>query len=336
MADVFIAKDIQTIIDKTDFSRLGNNVGIKVHFGEMGCVTYMNPEIVKAVYKKVISLGKKATLIESNVLYKGSRTNSTDHKKTAIEHGFDFAPIEILDGEMGDEFIEVPIENGFVTSAKIGIGIKQFDSMIAIAHFKGHDSAGYGGAFKTLGMGIGSRAGKLHMHAGISPSVKSSECIGCTTCRQGCDFGAIDMVEGKAIINPEKCVGCAMCIAVCPTNAVQIPWGDSTNEELQKKIVDYSAGVFKIIPLEKSIFINIMEKITKECDCFGVKQIPMMPDVGILESIDPVALDKACLDLAKEHSHNDFDKLNSSDNYVQVKHAEELGLGSQEYNLIEL
>jgi len=338
MSEVYLAQEIQTILDNIDYTKLGDNIAIKLHFGEKGCTTYMNPKLVKAVYDKLISLGKKATLIECNVLYRGSRTNSTDHLKTAKEHGFDFAPIDILDGENGEEYTEVKLDKGVAASVKIGKGITKYDSMLVITHFKGHGFAGYGGVFKNIGMGLGSRAGKLHMHSDLKPFVNKETCTGCETCIKNCNFDAIDLINNKAKINNEKCVGCAMCIAVCPVKAVEVPWGgpDDVNINLQKKIINYSEGVFKIIPKEKCIFINIMKDITPECDCKSYPQKPIMDDVGILFSYDPVSIDVACLDLADKNSDGKFDKINKIDKHIQTDYAHEKGLGEKEYKIIEL
>ncbi len=334
MAEVYFSKDIEKIMDEVDISKLGKNIAIKIHFGERGCVTYLNPEIVKKVYDKVVASGRKATLVECNVLYKGSRTTSTEHLKVAREHGFDFAPIDILDGEFGREYIEVAIENGKIESVKIGKGIKKYDSMIVISHFKGHSDAGYGGAFKNVGMGLGSRAGKLQMHSHTKPFVRSKNCIVCNNCIDHCDYDAISLVDGKAFIDDEKCVGCSMCIAVCPSRAVSVPWGGSTHEEVQRKIVDYTEGVMKLIP--NTFFINILENITKECDCVSIVQEPMMKDVGILYSKDIVAIDKASLNLADKYSNGEFDKINDVDKNVQVDYAFSKGLGEKDYKLIDL
>lgn len=336
MSKVYLAQEIQTILNNIDYDKLGNNIAIKLHFGEKGCTTFMNPKLVKAVYDKILSLGKKATLIECNVLYRGSRTNSTDHLKTAKEHGFDFAPIDILDGENGEEYTEVKLDKGIATTVKIGKGLQKYDSMIVLTHFKGHGFAGYGGVFKNLGMGLGSRAGKLHMHSDLKPYVDKNNCTGCETCIKNCNFDAITLIDSKAEINHDKCVGCAMCIAVCPVGTVQVPWGSSSDTELQKKIVNYTDGVFKIIPKEKCIFINIMENITPECDCKGRSQKPMMQDVGILLSYDPVSIDRACLDLAEKYSDGKFDKINKVDKSIQVDYSHEKGLGEKEYEIIEL
>jgi uncharacterized protein len=331
MEKVLLSKEIENILDNMDFSVLGKNVAIKVHFGERGCETYVNPKIVKKVYDKIVSLGKKATLVECNVLYRGSRTTKKDHLQTAKEHGFDFAQIDILDGEKGEEFIEAAYTGG---KAKLGKGIKKYDSMVAITHFKGHMMAGFGGAFKNLGMGLGSRAGKLDMHSKVNPSVNSSKCIGCSTCIKNCNANAISLINGKAFINKEKCEGCAMCIEVCPKEAIGVPWNGATKEELQRKIVDYSQAVISLFK-GKIIYINVLENITKDCDCFGVKQNSIVDNIGILYSKDIVAIDKASFDLANKKSKNNFSKITGADE-TQINYAAGKGLGKKEYEIVEL
>lgn len=328
MEEIYLSKDIKKILGKIDYSRLGEAVAIKLHFGEKGCSTYVNPEIVKAVYDKIISLGKKASLIECNVLYRGSRTNTTDHLATAKEHGFDFALINILDGENGQEYLKVDID-GLIKKAKLGRGLQDYDSMIVISHLTGHMMAGFGGALKNVGMGLGSRAGKLQMHSEISPSVNIERCTACKTCIEYCNADAIEIINGKAKINNKKCEGCAMCIAVCPQKAVKIPWDSSTASDLQKRMVDYVDAVFKIISKDKMIFINVLENITKECDCFGIIQEPIMEDIGILTGNDIVAIDKASTDLIKE-------KGKDLDGQVQIDYAAERGLGSRDYEIVGL
>ena len=323
---VFFSKDIEKILAKIDFSELGKKVAIKVHFGEKGCNTYIKPELVRKVYEKVKSFGKEATLVECNVLYKGSRTNRAEHLKTAREHGFDL-PIEILDGEFGKDQVEI---NG----CQIGKGVENFDSLLVLTHFKGHMMAGFGGALKNLGMGLGSRAGKLDMHSTVRPSVDREKCVGCGVCVKNCNAEAIFFEAGKAKIDEEKCEGCAMCISVCESGAVSVPWGGGTPERLQKKIAQYSAAILSRFP--ETIFINVLQNITPECDCMGILQKPMMKDVGIIFSDDIVAIDQASFDLANKFSDGQFAKINSIDKDHQIQSAAELNLGSVDYDLVEI
>ncbi len=328
MAKAYLSKDIEKILEKIDCSKLGKKVALKVHFGERGCKTYINPSLVKKVYDKLKSLGKEPSLVECNVLYRGSRTNSTDHIKTAKENGFDFAAIDILDGEKGSEF-------ELIEGCKIGKGLKKYDSLIVLSHFKGHEAAGFGGAIKNIGMGLGSRAGKLYMHSNIHPQI-SEKCIGCGECVKHCDVNAIKLENNKAKIDRTKCIGCAMCIAVCPNHAANIPWASQTHQDLQKKIALSAKAVLSLFPKNKPIFINVLEKITKECDCWGIIQEPIMPDIGIIMSDDIVTADKASLDLANKLSDGKFNEINKTNKSGQISIAEELGLGSSKYDLVEI
>jgi len=326
MQEVYFCKEIDKILDKIDYSKLGKKVAIKVHFGEKGCTTYINPEIAKKLCDKIKKLEKEPTLIECNVLYKGSRTNSTDHIKTAKEHGFNFCPIDILDGENGSEFIEID-------NCKIGKGIKKYDSLIVLSHFKGHALAGFGGAIKNVGMGLGSRAGKLHMHSSVKPHI-SSNCKGCGVCVNSCDVKAISIVNGKAKIDKKKCIGCAMCIAVCPYNQVKVPWISQTPKMLQKKIAEYTKSVLSLFP--NPIFINVLENITKDCDCSSHSQKPIIDNIGFVYSKDIVAIDKASLDLANSSSKGKFNRINIINKNNQINLAQKIKLGEKEYKLIEI
>lgn len=328
MSKVYLSKDIDKILDRIDFSKLGEKVAIKVHFGEKGCNTYVNPLLVKKVYEKITGFGKTATLVECNVLYKGSRTNSTDHINTAREHGFGDMPIDILDGDLGKEQIDI---NG----CRIGAGLKNYDSLLVISHFKGHMEAGFGGAIKNVGMGLGSRQGKLYMHTALKPFSLAEKCTGCGLCISSCAAEAIAFDDNnKARVDDEKCIGCAMCIAVCPFGAMQVPWDGRTAEDMQEKVAEYTAAVLSLFP--NPVFINVLEKITVHCDCMGLEQQPVMPDIGITISEDIVSIDKASLDLANKFSDGKFNDINLIDKDKSIKFAEDLNLGSLEYKLIEL
>ena len=289
MIDVHHSNFFDNIIKQLDPSRLGNKVGIKVHFGERYCTTYLRPELAKKVYDWVVAQGKEAALIECNVLYVSDRTRASTHKKLAKDHGFSFAPIHILDGEMGDEHVELD-------GCKVGKGIEDYDSLIVLTHFKGH-FVGFGGAAKNLGMGLGSRAGKMDMHSSVHPMIDDKKCTGCGICAENCPANAIDIKNNIAHINSEKCVGCAMCISVCPQKAVQIPWGSKSKRDLQKRIRDYSQAIINKIGKDRIIFISALENITAECDCMAKAQEPIMGDKGFLVSNDMDAIDLASLEL---------------------------------------
>ena len=247
MSKVYFSKQIGNILDEIDFSKLGQKVAIKVHFGEKGCNTHLDPKLARAVYQKVEEAGKQPALVECNVLYKGSRINSSKHIETAKEHGFTEMKIDILDGEKGDEEI-------VIKGCKIGKGLEKYDSLIVLSHFKGHEATGFGGAIKNVGMGLGSRAGKLDMHSNVMPAV-SSRCNGCGLCAEHCNVEAIKIVDGKAVIDEELCEGCAMCIAVCQNGGMQIPFGGRTAEELQKRVAEYSAAVLSLF--SGAVYINV-------------------------------------------------------------------------------
>ncbi len=328
---VYFSKNFKKIIDKIDYSNLKDKVGIKVHFGEKGNKTYLNPDFAKKVHKKVKNSGKKSALVECNVLYRGSRTSAKDHLKVAKEHGFGFAPIDILDGENGQSKIDLPVKNGVVENAKIGEGIKNYNSLIVLSHFKGHSGTGFGGALKNIGMGLGSRAGKLHMHSDISPSIHTERCTNCHACVENCDVSAIKKTEKGLKIDPEKCIGCAMCIAICEYGAVSIPWSGSTNRKLQEKIVDYCRAVIDYFN-RNLVYINVLKNITEDCDCVGRLMDPIMDDIGILMSTNPIAVEKESLKLANEFSNGKFKRINPVKNEHMIEYAEEK-LGKVDYEV---
>ncbi|VVB75315.1 Ferredoxin [Candidatus Tiddalikarchaeum anstoanum] len=283
MDNTVFSKNFDELLGKIDFSKLGKNIAVKMHFGEKGCTTYMPPIIVKKLYEKVKKDDNIVELVDCNALYKGSRTNSYNHIETAKSHGFIFAPVKILDGEIGEEYVEI---NG----CKIGRNINDYDSLIVLTHFKGHIMTGFGGALKNVGMGLGSRAGKLDMHSNIKPSVNVKKCAGCGLCAKNCPALAIS-VDTKAFINPKKCIGCATCIEVCPNNAISIPWNSKTHVELQERICDYAKAVLSLF--KNVIFINALINITKDCDCIGRKQEKLTKDIGYLYSDNIISIDTA-------------------------------------------
>ena len=330
---------------------------IKIHFGEYGNLAFLRPNYARVVADYVKELGGKPFLTDCNTLYVGSRKNALDHMDTAYMNGF--SPLQtgchviIADGLKGSDEQLVPINLEYVKEAKIGQAIMDADVVISLTHFKGHEEAGFGGAIKNLGMGSGSRAGKMEQHCDGKPYVNEELCIGCGSCSRICAHGAPIIEKGKAHIDESRCVGCGRCLAVCPKNAVKPVFQDSV-KLLNYKMAEYAYAVCKDRPC---FHVTLICDVSPNCDCHAENDIPIIPDVGMLASFDPVALDQACADLCnqmpvisgshldeqiKEHGHEDHDHdhfhMNHPDTEWQscLEHAQKIGLGSREYELIEM
>jgi len=300
-------------------------VPIKVHFGEKGNKTFIPAKCYDEIINYLKEKGVSPSYIESNVLYRGSRTTTEQHIETAKAHGFTQIPIIIADGEIGTEYDEIEINKEYIKKCKIGKGYGQFKQFIVMSHFKGHVAAGFGGALKQLAMGFAARGGKLEQHSGISPVVDASKCITCGICADKCDFSAIQ-IQDAAVIDGSKCAGCAGCIAVCPRGAIRNTWGGS---HFLEKLTEYAYGASRGKDI---IYITFVHNITKDCDCAGTPMKPIAGNIGVLAGKDPVALDTACLDLVQKNSGKKlFEKGRAS-----LVHAEKIGLGTMEYELIEI
>ena len=331
-------------------------VAIKIHFGEYGNLAYLRPNYARVVADLVRELGGKPFLTDCNTLYVGSRKNALDHLETAYANGFSpFSTgchILIGDGLKGSDEILVPVNGEYIKEAKIGRAIMDADIFISLNHFKGHECTGFGGALKNIGMGCGSRAGKMEMHSDGKPLVIERKCIGCKACAKICAHDAPTFgEEGKATIDHEKCVGCGRCIAICPVDAVRAP-NDSSNDLLNIKIAEYSKAVLDGRP---HFHVSLICDVSPNCDCHSENDAAIIPNVGMLASFDPVALDQACADLCNHQPilansnlgenrrkapelQGDHFYLNHPDTDWQVclDHAQKLGLGSRAYELIPL
>lgn len=300
-------------------------VPIKVHFGEKGNTTFIPPVCYDKTINYLKEEGVSPSYIESNVLYRGSRTTTDLHLETAKAHGFTQIPIIIADGDIGTEYDEIEINKEYISKCKIGKRYGEFKKFIVMSHFKGHAEAGFGGALKQLAMGFAARAGKLDQHSGISPVVDGDECISCGICVDKCNYDAIQMPD-TAEIDEDKCVGCAGCIAVCPQGAITNTWGGS---HFREKLAEYAYGASKDKDI---IYITFVHNITEDCDCTGMEMEPITGNIGVLAGKDPVALDTACLDLVQENSGQAlFEKGRSS-----LAHGEKIGLGTRKYKLVEI
>jgi len=314
-------------------------VAVKVHFGEKGNTGFVKPEHVRVICDGIAGRGAAALLADANTLYRGSRTNSKDHLALAYEHGFTKkitgAEVVIPDDTKKEDVTGIRINQKLIKIAKIARIFLDADAIIAVNHFKGHMLTGFGGALKNLGMGCATREGKLAQHCDVSPVVYEDKCIGCGACERVCPVGAIGIENEKSVIDKSICIGCASCIGACPTSAMFIDL--KTGDAVQMKMVEYSLAVLKG-KKNKTGFINFAVKINKECDCWSMENRRIAPDVGILASFDPVSIDKATFDLTiKTCGKNIFKEAHpDQDGMIQLKYAEELGLGNLDYELIEI
>lgn len=314
------------------FDVKGKRIAVKTHFGEEGNKTHLDPAFARKICEIVRSKGGSPELVECNTLYAGERLKTEDHVRLAKAHGFDFAPVVICDD--GGKNWEIPIRGGkHFKKIKAGALLKNYSMMIAVSHCKGHIAAGYGGALKNVGMGLGSRAGKLEMHAKVKPVFKSLKCKACGICVKNCPADAIVLKE-YAAMNEKKCIGCATCIAVCPYGAVEIPWFNATSKEIQERIVEYAFGITDRI---KTIYFNFLVNITPLCDCVADSGKPLIKDIGILASDDIVSIEQASIDLIKEKAGKDlFMESNKIDVSVQPSYAEALNMGERKYEIVRV
>lgn len=337
------------MLEGIDFSN--KYTAIKIHFGEPGNLSYLRPNYAKVIVDLIKAQGGKAFLTDCNTLYVGGRKNALDHLDTAYTNGYNpFATgchVLIADGLKGTDETLVPIDGEYIKEAKIGRAIMDADIFISLTHFKGHESTGFGGALKNIGMGCGSRAGKMEMHNAGKPHVVASRCVGCGACKKVCAHSAITITDRKASIDHSKCVGCGRCIGVCPMDAVDSAC-DESNDILNCKIAEYTYAVIRDRP---NFHISLVVDVSPNCDCHSENDVPIVPNVGMFASFDPVALDVACADAVNSqpvtpgsllsesaHDHHDhFTDTHPDTNWkTAIDHAVKLGLGNKDYNLIAI
>ena len=330
---------------------------IKIHFGEPGNMAYLRPQYAARMAGLLRSLGAKPFLTDANTLYSGRRANAVDHLQSAMENGYN--PISaqcqviIADGLKGIDYREIEIDGEYCKAPKIGAAVADADIVISMPHFKGHEQTGFGGTLKNLGMGCASVGGKLELHCAAQPVVKTENCRGCNICVKHCAHDAIHLnPERKAEIDYSKCVGCGQCIALCQYDSASMGAND-TSERLNYKIAEYTKAVLKDKP---NFHVSFIMNVSPECDCWNHNDAAVVPDLGIAASFDPVALDKACADLvihapalqtvnrlteSRPHEHlEDTDKFRlmhpDTDWLAGLTHAEKIGIGNIQYELIEV
>jgi uncharacterized Fe-S center protein len=349
-------------IEEIDMER--KFAAIKMHFGEMGNLAYLRPNYARAVAEIVKEAGGYPFLTDCNTLYPGSRKHALEHLDCANINGFNptttGCQILIADGLRGTDDIAVPVHNGeYCKEAFIGHAIMDADIVISLTHFKGHEQAGFGGTIKNIGMGSGSRAGKMQQHNSGHPQVIERKCRGCQRCAKECGSDAIVYIEKqdgegktvrKAEILTELCKGCGRCIGACAFNAIVNKNWDAP-QMLGRRMAEYTQAVCHGRPC---FHVSLITDVSPNCDCHGENDAPILPDIGMLASFDPVALDQACVDLCEKetpirnsqlgeimadpHFHDYHDVWTNNNPNVAWKetleHAEKIGLGTRDYELI--
>jgi len=357
-----LPKKLQTLIKAAGIGEIdmdGKFVAVKMHFGELGNVSFLRPNYAKAVVDVIKSLGGKPFLTDCNTMYPGSRKNALEHLECAWENGFSplsaGCPILIGDGLKGTDDVAVPVIGGeYIKEAKIGRAIMDADIFVSLSHFKGHELTGFGGAIKNIGMGCGSRAGKKDQHANGQPTVDAEQCVGCRLCMKECANGGLvfDQETRKMTVDLNNCVGCGRCLGACNFDAIGFIQ-DAAVEELNRRMAEYAKAVVDGRP---HFHVSLVIDISPNCDCHCENDAPILPDIGMFASFDPVALDQACADacLASEpmpnsqlsdnickhgfvDHHDHFRNSRPESEWKScLEHAEKIGLGTRKYTLVKI
>ncbi len=355
--DDSLLEKFRRLIEKAGIANIdlkGKYVAVKLHFGEVGNMAFLRQQYARVLCDRIKELGGKPFLTDCNTLYVGYRNNALDHLDAAYLNGYN--PLAtgvhtiIADGLRGTDEREIPVEGGvYVKAAKIGAAVAEADVFISLSHFKGHIAAGFGGALKNIGMGCGSKKGKMEMHSSGTAYIDADRCVGCRMCMLHCNNNGVKVIGGKARIDEEHCVGCGYCIAYCPMGAIMTKW-DEAKPVMNRKIAEYAKAVLSGKP---SFHISLVTDVSPECDCEGSNDVPVVPDIGMFASFDPVALDQACVDMVNEapivpgsaadvegrhEGRNDVFKLVHPDTDWEagLEHAEMLGVGTREYELVTI
>jgi uncharacterized Fe-S center protein len=328
----------------------GDLVAVKLHFGEKGNTGFVSPVFVRQTVERIKAHGGKPFLTDANTLYSGMRANAADHIQCAIQNGFSYAtveaPIVIADGVDGREAVDVPISAKHFETVRIGSSAVHADAMVVVTHVKGHEATGFGGALKNVGMGLGCRSAKQRMHADFKPEVTAEKCTACSRCVRWCPVHAIVIGPDRvAEIDYETCYGCGECVAACPYAAIATQWKTSP-EALQEKIVEHAMGALAGKD-GKVVYLSFVTAVSPDCDCWNFSDAPIVGDIGVLASTDIVAIDRAAYDLVTAavglpgsrgegmgEGHDKFTAVTGVDGTVAIRYAQEMGLGTIEYDLV--
>lgn len=353
---------LQKMIKKAGIGQIdmeGKFVAIKMHFGELGNLGFLRPNYARAVVDVVKELGGKPYLTDCNTLYPGSRKNALEHLECAWQNGFTpltvGCPILIGDGLKGTDDVLVPVEGGeYIKEAKIGRAVMDADIFISLSHFKGHEMTGFGGSIKNIGMGCGSRAGKKEQHSSGKPYIDEERCRGCKKCQRECANNGLIFKEEtkKMFVNTDNCLGCGRCLGACNFDAIAFV-NDNAAKDLNRRMVEYAKAAIGGRP---NFHISLILDVSPNCDCHPENDAPILPDIGMFASFDPLALDQACVDACLKQppmpgsqlydNMHKADFVDNHDHFVNstpesewrtcLEHGEKIGLGTREYEIIRV
>ncbi|MCX5696822.1 MAG: DUF362 domain-containing protein [Candidatus Omnitrophica bacterium] len=313
-------------------------VPVKITIGDSACVYNLSPDLVRPVISGIKKDGAKPFLFDTCVIYRGSRQNAVDHLTLVQDKGFGYsnigAPFVIADGLLGNDGRELTIAGPDMHKVKVPSFVGMLESLLVLTHPTGHIVSGFAGAIKNVAMGMSSRATKQVQHSSLKPSVITKNCTACGCCIAICPVEAISFKDGKAFIDQRKCVGCGECLCACKFDAVYINWGEDPHT-FCRRMAEVANTILQ--KFKNKFFISFAFDITKECDCISNKNEKMVShDFGILASRDILSLDKATMDLANRHKKTDFFSDIRKVPESMFDYAAKKGMGSLEYNLIEL
>jgi hypothetical protein len=350
-----VATKIRRMFERGEFSKAiekNDFVALKTHFGELGNFAFIPAPILRIFVDIASDLGGKPFVTDSNTLYRGSRSNAVDHLKNASLHGFTMecvgAPVVIADGIRGNDYRTVPYNGKQYRELKISSAIHDANAVIVVSHVKGHELYGFGGALKNIAMGCVPPSGKQTIHSEFKPRVKEADCKACGKCIAKCPVDAIAYnANKKANINQNICIGCGECVVVCPYGAIPVVWKTS-HKPLHERTAEYVKGILDTKP-GKWIFFNFIMNVSPDCDCFPWNDAPVVSNIGIAASFDPVALDRACADLVNRSEILPGSRLFTAHGECNVIHkiggegweylfqcCEKEGVGESAYELVEI